>query len=364
MTLELHSLKPSDADFSAIQRTWDDLIAADPHSGFMQSSHWAAFKRRQGFQSTQMIVGDGAHLLGGAIGYAAREEGRDGWLHMPHGPVLPWQDPELSRRCLQLLVEKSRELSPDYNVMGMRIQPGLPLPVPASLRAFRRAPFDLLPDQTICLNLEKDEQQLLESMHPKCRYNIRLATKRGVRVREEVSQTALRSFYKIMLEAGDRDDFFVEPLSFFQDLLDVLPEGMVRLFLVEHEDDVLATILMIQFGGRATYLYGGTSNQKRNLMAGYAVQWQAIQAARAAGCSTYDFYGYVPPGYLDHPYARFSKFKLQFGGQPERSIGAMDLTFTDRLTDAVIRAIWEVQTDQQVRQACAAGQGGSNDHGG
>jgi hypothetical protein len=305
-----------------------------------------------------MIVGDGAQILGGAIGYAGREEGRDGWLHMPHGPVLPWQDAQLSRQCLQLLVEKTRELSLDLNVMGLRIQPGLRLPVPAALRAFRRAPFDLLPDQTIGLQLQKDEQQLLEDMHPKCRYNIRLAAKRGVRVREDVSQAAIQSFYKIMLEAGDRDNFFVEPLSFFQDLLDVLPQSMVRLFLAEHEDHVLATILMIQFGGKATYLYGGTSNEKRNLMAGYAVQWHAIQAARAAGCSTYDFYGYVAPGCLNHPYASFSRFKQQFGGQPERSIGAMDLTFTDRLTDAVIRAILELQPEQQVRQACVAGQGG------
>lgn len=363
MKLQLCSLDPFNADSPAIQRAWDDLVAADPCSGFMQSTYWAAFKRRQGFQSTHLIVSDGAHLLGGAIGYAAREEGRDGWLHMPHGPVLPWHDAELSRQCLQVLVERSRQLSPAMSVMGMRIQPGLHLPVPAALRAFRRAPFDLLPDQTICLDLGKDEQQLLEGMQPKCRYNIRLATKRGVRVREEMSQAALQSFYKIMLEAGDRDNFFVEPLPFFQDLIDVLPQDMARLFLAEHEDDVLAAILMIQFGGRATYLYGGTSNEKRNLMAGYAVQWHAIQAARAAGCFTYDFYGFVSPGYFTHPYARFSRFKQQFGGQPARSIGAMDLTFTDRLTDAVIRAILELQTDPQVRQACAAGRGGADDYG-
>ncbi|MFX5603178.1 peptidoglycan bridge formation glycyltransferase FemA/FemB family protein, partial [Acinetobacter baumannii] len=76
------------------------------------------------------------------------------------------------------------------------------------------------------------------------------------------------------------------------------------------------------------------SNQKRNLMGGYALQWEAMRRAKAEGCTIYDFYGFDAFRSSEHPYARFSQFKSQFGGKPVRLIGAHDLFFTDRLADA------------------------------
>jgi lipid II:glycine glycyltransferase (peptidoglycan interpeptide bridge formation enzyme) len=104
-------------------------------------------------------------------------------------------------------------------------------------------------------------------------------------------------------------------------------------------------MIMTLAGNRATYLYGGTSNQKRQMMAGYALQWHAIRTARELNCSTYDFFGYVAPCRVDHEYARFSRFKAQFGGKPQRFVGAHDIVFVDHLADIIVRAIGEVQND-------------------
>src|SRR5271170_6740669 len=120
---------------------------------------------------------------------------------------------------------------------------------------------------------------------------------------------------------------------------------MVRLFLAEHDGETLAGMIMIVAGNRATYLYGGTSNQKRQMMAGYALQWHAMITARELNCGTYDFFGFVPPCRIEHPYARFSRFKAQFGGKPQRFVGAHDVVFVDRLADIIVRAIGELEPE-------------------
>lgn len=328
---------------STIQTRWDELVAASPHSGFMQSSHWAAFKRKQGFGSVHLLLQREGDIIGGATGYSSNSSPRNGWLIVPDGPVLPWRDQELARRGLTKITDEIRNLAGKLNVIGVRIEPRLAPPVPSVLRSFRRAPFDVVPEQTMYLNLSNTEEHILSQMHHKARYNIGLAGRHGVRAIELDSMIGLQRFYEIMLEASGRDGFYLESLSHFYDLALSLPPGMLRLILSEHDGDCLAAVLMIVFGNRATYLYGGTSNKKRNLMAGYSAQWCAIKSAKQAGCDVYDFYGYVAPCMEDHPYAGFSKFKQKFNGQPVRFIGAHDFVFIDRLGAMVCSAFGELQ---------------------
>jgi lipid II:glycine glycyltransferase (peptidoglycan interpeptide bridge formation enzyme) len=183
---------------------------------------------------------------------------------------------------------------------------------------------------------------LLAAMKPKGRYNIRLAAKRGVTASEDSSPGAVRRFHSLLAEAGQRDGFFVEPLPFFDALAEILcPVGVARFLFAEHEGEALGAMLLLTFGPRATFLYGGVSNRRRNLMAGYALQWAAIEASRSAGCTTYDFYGYEPTGAPDHLYAGFSRFKRQFGGQVARFVGALERFFLDKLADAIVMAVRE-----------------------
>ena len=149
-------------------------------------------------------------------------------------------------------------------------------------------------------------------------------------------------FYTVLCEAGERDGFDVEPLKFFEQLASVLvPAGSAKFLFAEHEGDLLSAMLLITFGHRATYLYGGVSNHKRNLMGGYALQWAAIQAARASGCKSYDLYGFNTFRAPDHRYGRFSQFKSRFGGEAVRTIGAQDYFFLDDVTDAFIKIVIE-----------------------
>jgi peptidoglycan pentaglycine glycine transferase (the first glycine) len=339
----LHTEEASGSDLS-IQ--WNDLVESSPASGFMQSLQWAKFKNHQGYRIIGIGLFQNNALVGGALGYLPEKTNGQGIISVPEGPILHWQDEQMASEGLRLIEQAMENEALKAGAMALRIEPRLNPPLERCLRAFKRAPVDLLPNETLCLNLQQSEQELLAQMHQKCRYNIGLAQKKNVVIREYKDASALTNFYPALMEAAQRDDFFAEPRSFFDGLSDSLcPSGMVRIFIASHEEDILGGLLLLTYGKRATFLYGGITNTKRQLMAGYALQWRAIQTAKGLGCDTYDFYGYTEFDDENHDYARFSRFKRQFGGKMEKFIGAHDHFFLDRLADVVIKAVNQVERE-------------------
>jgi lipid II:glycine glycyltransferase (peptidoglycan interpeptide bridge formation enzyme) len=328
---------------SAAGKEWETLVASNPSSGMMQSLHWSSFKRKQGLRALHLGLYQFEKLIGGALFYTAARNRGAGFLVAPEGPVLPWNNQPLSSEGLKLLVRAAEGSAAEYDVMAVRIEPRLPPPVPDSMRGFGRAPVNLIPRETLYLDLTESEEDLLLSLKPKCRYNIRLAQRHGVKICQDTTVEAIKRFYPMLREASCRDNFPIEPLPHFAVLAETLcPPGLARFIFAEHEGDTLGALLLTSFGERGTYLYGGISNRKRNLMAGYAMQWAAIVTAKSLGCRTYDMFGFDQFGSPYNNYARFSRFKRQFGGTVMRIMGGHDYFFLDSLADVVIKAINEI----------------------
>lgn len=340
-TLQLQAFQKIDLS-SSLGQQWEALVQASTTSGIMQSLHWQDFKLSQGLRSVHLCVFQDERLIGGSILYTSPKSTGAGFLVAPEGPVLPWGDEPLAREALALIIDGAKNYAHELGAMALRIEPRLTPPLPRLLREFVRGPMDLIPSETLYVDLTSSTEGLLLAMKPKGRYNIKLSQKHGVIVKEDTSASAAALFYKMVKEASIRDRFALEPFSFFQDLIGVLAERKcLRLFFAEHAGDTLGAALLTIYGARATYLYGGISDTKRNLMGGYALQWAAIEAAKQAGCTTYDFYGFDPFRSPEHLYARFSQFKSRFGGEAIRHIGAHDYYFTDHVADAFVKLVSE-----------------------
>ncbi len=193
-------------------------------------------------------------------------------------------------------------------------------------QGLRRAPGDVQPASTVVVDLHRGPDDLLSGMKSKTRYNIRLAEKRGVTVRE-VDGTFLPRWYELYRETAERDRIVLHSREYYQRLFDLAqeaPEVRLRLLIAEHEGDLLAGIVVSQVGTFATYLYGASSNVKRNLMASYAVQWEAMRRVREDGCRTYDLFGIPPTDDPAHPMAGLYRFKTGFGGRVVHRAGCWD----------------------------------------
>ena len=185
------------------------------------------------------------------------------------------------------------------------------------------------PETTLMVDLNASKDDVLQSMKPKTRYNIKLAEKKGVRVRISRDPKDVEIFYNIAQETAKRDKIKFFPEVYYKNLADNFSkDGLFKIYIASYNGTDIAANIMLYYKDTATYLHGASSNQDRNVMAPYFLQWKAIEDAKNNGFRWYDFWGISPLAINDtryelrdggHPWAGISKFKLGFA--PGEKIG-------------------------------------------
>ena len=193
----------------------------------------------------------------------------------------------------------------------------------------RKSPSDILPPDTILVDLLGDESTLLARMKPKTRYNIRLAARKGVQVREgKVGDLEL--WQSLYLATARRNGIFPHDPQFFRALaLAGESDAKVRLLIAEKDGEALAAMFLSTSADGAAYLYGASSGENRQLMAPYALQWAAMLASKSEGCASYDLFGVAPRPDPDHPLHGLFVFKSGFGGAMLHRQGAWDYPYDE-----------------------------------
>lgn len=232
------------------------------------------------------------------------------WLWCPRGPVLP-TDPDLARNAWRRLKEACDTMAHRHGDVFLRVEPGsLPDGVDLSGTVSKES---YLPAHTLVLDLSLSEDALLQQMAQKGRYNIKIADREGVTVREGAVED-IPAFYAVLQETGARDGFGVHAEAFYHEFMNCLGPA-AHLYLAEKEGVLLGGLLATHWGDTATYYFGASSQAHRSAMAPYALQWAAIRVAKKAGLRWYDFLGVAPEGDAAHALAGVTQFKTRFGGQ-------------------------------------------------
>lgn len=208
----------------------------------------------------------------------------------------------------------------------------------------RKSMVAVQPPDTTILNLEQSEDEILEKMKSKWRYNIRLAAKKGVTVEKydsssENLEAAFEKFYELFEQTSKRDGVSFHSKKYYLDLLKKNDENIkITLYLAKHEENYLAGIITLFCKREAVYLYGASGNLKRNLMPAYLLQWTAIQDAKNFGSPCYDFYGMPPTDDENHPMHGLYLFKTGFGGAIIHRPGSFDIPLNKRNYSFYIKA--------------------------
>ena len=240
---------------------------------------------------------------------------------------------------MEELTNGLRELSKKYNAFVLKIEPD----IRSDDAEFREIVTDLgykikddaknfneeiQPRYVFRLNIkDKTEEEIFENFHQKTRYNVRLAAKKGVVIREGTRED-LKAFHDIMVVTGKRDNFIIRPLSYFEKMYDELAShGHMKLMMAFYEDEPVSGIIDIIYGNKVWYLYGASSNKHRNLMPNYLLQWEMIKYAIENKKEVYDFRGVS--GVVDetHPQYGLYRFKKGFGAEFTEFIGEIYIPF-------------------------------------
>jgi peptidoglycan pentaglycine glycine transferase (the first glycine) len=272
--------------------TWDDLVAAAPDGHLLQSHAWGELKNRHGWSVQRIAIRNGDTSASAQVLWRKTPIGR--MAYVGRGPAL--SNPE-DDEALRMLIDSLHDTCRAGGAVFLKVEPNAADPRLLPSVGFRASPQTVQPRVTLMLDLTQDLDTLMQRMLDKTRYNIRLAARKGVTVRHG-NREDMDAFSALMKETAGRNGFQARTAAYYREAFDLLNDKAV-LLLAEHEGDLLSGMLLTMFNGEATYLFGGSSSHKRNLMAGHLIQWEAIKLAKEAGMERYDFWA-VPTELAAH----------------------------------------------------------------
>lgn len=178
------------------------------------------------------------------------------------------------------------------------------------------------------LEIEKSEEELQASFNSKTRYNIRLAEKRGVKIKDNSTQEGIENYIRLMEETTKRQGFLNHNADYFRKLFSVFPKERLRIFEAVYEDTVLTSWILFNFNGKLYYPYGASSNMHRDLMPNNLIMWEAVKYGKRLNCKIFDLWGCLGPAPdKKDPWYGFHKFKAGYNPQLMQYIGTYDFVY-------------------------------------
>jgi lipid II:glycine glycyltransferase (peptidoglycan interpeptide bridge formation enzyme) len=309
---------------------WEEFLSAYPNAHILQTTAWGELKSQYGWKVYRLLTDEsGAQILLRKLPFGFS------MAYIPRGPVgsnwgALWD--EIDTLCKQnkaIFLKVEPDLFEGKSGDSDLAQP------PAR---FLQSVHSIQPCRTLIVDIGGSEVDILEKMKQKTRYNIRLAQKKGIVVR---STADVETFYQMIQITSRRDRFGVHAPEYYRQVYELFaPRGQCELLLSEFEGQPIASLMVFARGERAWYFYGASSDQYREFMPTYLLQWEAIRWARHRGCKIYDLWG-VPD--YDEPFLEdnFSmrsdglwgvyRFKRGFGGELKRTIGPWDRVYNSLL---------------------------------
>ena len=316
---------------------WDRFVAERPDAHVLQTSPWGALKSQFGWDVERVCLLDqGSAVAGAQVLFRRLPAGLGRLAYVPRGPLVDWQDAPKVDSLLRTI----RKVARTKGAIALMIEPEL---ADSGLRheqlrrmGFRRSPMTIQPPRTIVVDISDDEDTILRGMKSKTRYNVRLAGRKGVTVREG-NAADVAAFNGLMRTTGERDEFGVHASAYYEAAYrHFVPRNWARLLLAEVAGEPVAGIMVFALPPKAWYLYGASSDAHREKMPTYLLQWRAIQWAKSLGCTSYDLWG-VPDEDEETLEAQFTerrdglwgvyRFKRGFGGALVRTVGAWDKVY-------------------------------------
>jgi peptidoglycan pentaglycine glycine transferase (the first glycine) len=310
---------------SSHRDAWDAFVGSSSYGHVLQSWEWGEVKARTGWESTRLALRAGKDVRAAAqILLRSLPYGLGRLAYVPKGPVLDYED----RGALTSMLAMLEGFCSQQGVISLKIEPevlessgvveqllalGLTKASPVQMRS------------TIWVDLALSEEEILAKQKQKTRYNTRLAIKRGVTIRPG-TDSDLAHWYAMYASTARRDSFSIHGLEYYKIVLEELrTRGLAELLLAEHEGDLLAGIIVFLFGSKAQYMYGASSNEKRNLMAPYLLQWEGMRWAKKHGATVYDLWGIPDRLEENEDLWGVYRHKRGYGGEIVRYVGAFDM---------------------------------------
>lgn len=297
------------------------LLRQSPMQPFLQSWAWGDFQHNYGRRIWRLGAFDGETLVGAMTLIEHRLMLGKSYLYCPRGPVAQTME------ALLLLAAEALSLGKKVGAMYVKIDPApYSFPFVPSQFVDYEPGTTLQEPETLVLDLAAGEDELLANMHQKTRYNIRLAEKRGVTVRWSTTDADYETYVRLQKEMADRQGIRPHPDRYYRVMFETYRvAGLGELAVAEFEGKPLAINFVLWNEQTAIFIHGGSTQEHKEVMAPYELQWASIREAKKRGMRWYDFRGIAPENAVEHKLAGVTRFKLGFGGRRVSFPSAMNV---------------------------------------
>lgn len=289
---------------------YNNFVAAKTSGSFLQSWEWGEWQEGLGRKIFRYWILDDIGDMAASILLVKMSLWRKKYyLYSPYGPVIGESDESTVAKAVADLQSANRKIGSQIlqelhnkfaDAIFIRIEPKSVLLPTTNYSLLTKSP-NIQPAKTLVLNLEKSELELLAAMHNKTRYNIKVAQKHGVEIKDEFEITNGHGLFfgeaiKLISQTASRQKFNTFPASYYKQMADkftLANQSAVKLHIYKaiFQNQLLATAFMVDFGKTRTFLFGGSSEFHKNVMAPYLLHWQAMLDAKKTGMNVYDFWG-------------------------------------------------------------------------
>lgn len=321
---------------------WNKFIAENNPECFLQTWQWGEFQKSAGKKVWRIAVIDEDKIMASVQIIKHNLSFLGSYLYCPRGPIIKIQNPKSKyQKILEILCRKIEEIARKEKGVFLKIEPAMEANQESGikneeyLKGFIKSNAEIQPKNTLMVDLKKSEEELLAEMKQKTRYNIRLSEKRGVKIKiSSDCASGFPKFWSLIEETSKRNKIASHPRKYYLKMLETLKENgnitenklFARMYLAEYNGKIIASSIVLFFSDFAVYLHGASSNEDKNVMAAYLLQWKQILDAKKIGCKKYDFWGIAADGEKEN-WKGITRFKRGFGGFEKKYVGSFDAAY-------------------------------------
>ena len=327
---------------------YNSFVEKHKNGHFMQSLRWAKFKKT--LPHIALICEDENENICGAMLVFIQKSSRTNktFLYCPRGPVCDREDTAVLRELLAGAEQVAREVG----AYKLTLDPDITGEDKNWISAFTsygarigdnaRDNAILQPFAVYRIDVNKTDDELMESYHSKARYSVRSSLKSGaicrIGNREEIP-----CFCRLLEATAERDGFIARDEKYFYDMYDAFGDSGFKLFLVEYEGVPIAGSVLLRHGERTWHMYAGSSEKYKETLPNFLMQWEMMRWSRDNGAFLYDMRGIAGGADKLKPIEGLVRFKKRFGGELVTFIGRIDIIY-NKITDTFVSAVSTAET--------------------
>ena len=298
---------------------------------YVQTPEYGEFYKSMGHDYFILGIYNHSKLVSASLVLQVRAR-RGHFYFLPYGPNLDFKDPSLLAFFKKSISQYAKRNKIDF----IRICPFYPScdTVLENLKqlGFKKSPMHMLAETTWLLDLKPDLQQLLANMKQNHRNLIRRQQKLEIKVQRSYNVKDIKKVHDLLATTSQRHNFVPFSLKYLENEFKCMSKlKLATIYLGYYQDELVAAAITFAYGNTMAYKHGASNMRYKKIPVSYAIQWQAIQDAKARGCKYYNFWGVAPEtAPKSHPFYGITHFKKGFSGRQLDLIPAFDIKISYR----------------------------------